>query len=57
MDDIIIDVVKTEEQEDGSLLVTLDINEKGIRYIIQEWLNSILKKHMEDLIDEGDACD
>ena len=36
MDDIIIDVVKTEEQEDGSLLVTLDINEKGIKYIIQE---------------------
>jgi hypothetical protein len=56
-DDAIIEVVDVEDQEDGSAIVTIDMNDKGRDLLIQEGFISILKKHMEEPIDEDDTCD
>jgi len=55
MEEIIIDVESYEEQEDGSAIVTLNLNEAGVNLLVQEGFISILRKQMEDL-DEKDSC-
>jgi hypothetical protein len=58
IDEGIIEVVDVEDQDDGSAIVTLDMNERGRDLLIQEGFISILKNHMEESIDgEDQTCD
>ena len=52
----LIDVIETKEMEDGSLEITIEIDEAGQQMLIQEGVISILKKHMEETNDDKDSC-
>jgi len=59
MDEIYIEVVNYEEQEDGSALITLDLNEPARTMLIGEGLKAIIMDHinnMEEFKDEKGSC-
>lgn len=51
-----IDVVETKELEDGSLKLTIEMDEAGQNLLIQEGVISILTKHMEESLNEKKCC-
>ncbi len=58
MDEIHIDVLDYEENDDGSAIVTMELNEKARELLIQIGFNAILKDAIKNVegFDEKDAC-
>lgn len=58
MEEIHIEVLNYEEQEDGSAIITLELNEKAKEIFIQIGFNAILKEAIQNVegLDEKDAC-
>ena len=43
-----IEVIKIEENEDGSANVELDLDEKAVQLLLQEGFESILRTHIQE---------
>ena len=44
----VIEVVKIEENEDGSANVELDLDERAVQLLMQEGFESILRAHIQE---------
>ena len=44
----VIEVVKIEENEDGSANVQLDLDERAVQLLMQEGFESILRAHIQE---------
>ena len=44
----VIEVIKIEENEDGSANVELDLDEKAVQLLLQEGFESILRTHIQE---------
>jgi hypothetical protein len=44
----VIQVVKIEENEDGSANVELDLDERAVQLLMQEGFESILRAHIQE---------
>ena len=44
----VIEVIKIEENEDGSANVDLDLDEKAVQLLLQEGFESILRTHIQE---------
>ena len=44
----VIEVIKIEENDDGSANVELDLDEKAVQLLLQEGFESILRTHIQE---------
>ena len=44
----VIEVIKIEENEDGSANVELDLDERAVQLLLQEGFESILRTHIQE---------
>jgi len=46
--DSLIKVISTKEQQDGSLLVELEVTEAAYSIILQDWFTNILEEQIQN---------